>query len=91
MSLVTADVADRIRDFILAELLLGEAGALPADDASLLEGGAIDSTDVLELVTFLEREFAIQVPDEEVVPVNFDSVAGLAAYTLAKSAQRELR
>jgi acyl carrier protein len=55
------------------------------DDASLLENGIIDSTGVLELVTFVEGQFGIGVADDELVPENFDSIAGLTAYVRCKA------
>jgi acyl carrier protein len=78
------DAAAPIRRFVVSTFLFGDAGALPSDDSSLLEEGLIDSTDVLELVTFLESELGVQVADEEIVPANFDSVARLARYVEAK-------
>jgi acyl carrier protein len=74
------DVATQIRTFIVDELLFGDASSLPDDDSSLLLNGVIDSTDVLELIVFIERVFAFEVPDTDVVPDNFDTVNGLARY-----------
>jgi len=39
---------------------------------------------VLELVTFVEGKFGIAVPDDELVPANFDSLAALSAYVERK-------
>ncbi|MGH7912089.1 MAG: acyl carrier protein [Candidatus Dormibacteraceae bacterium] len=71
---------ERIRDFIATELLFGDRAALPADGASLLQEGVIDSTDVLELICFVEREFGVTVDDRDVIPQNFDSVEGMVGY-----------
>jgi acyl carrier protein len=51
---------------------------------SFLEEGIVDSTGVLELVMFAEETSGITVEDEEIVPENFDSVAGLARYARSK-------
>lgn len=77
---------DRIRSFLGDELLFGDHDALPADEASLLRTGVIDSTDVLELICFVEREFGLTVDDRDVVPENFDSVAGIVAYVTTHAA-----
>ena len=53
-------------------------------DASLLENGIIDSTGVLEIVTFIEETFSIQVEDEEIVTENFDSINNLNMYLASK-------
>lgn len=50
------------------------------DDQSFLASGLIDSLGILQLVTFVESTFGLQVPDTDLVPENFDSVANIAAY-----------
>ncbi len=82
---MSPDAATRIRQFILQTFYVADAEALP-DDASLLERGVIDSTGVLELIAFLEREFGIRVADEEMLPDNLDSIARMAAYVARKKA-----
>jgi len=75
------DVSSTIRKFIVDNFLFGVDDAF--DDAtSFLDEGIIDSTGVLELVTFIETNYEIQVADEDLVPENFDSVSNLAAYIL---------
>ncbi len=75
---------DKIRTYIMENILLGSADHPIADDDSFLEKGIIDSTGILELVAFVEDEFAIEVEDEELIPDNFDSIGKLAAYTEMK-------
>lgn len=53
-------------------------------DQSLVEAGIIDSTGVMELVSFLESRFGITVADEDLVPENLDSLARIAAFVDAK-------
>ena len=55
-----------------------------ADSQSLLEAGIVDSTGVLELVTFLESGFGIAVADAEIVPENLDSIGAIVAYVTRK-------
>jgi len=73
-------VADRVRGFIAEVLLFGDQDGLPSDELSLLRGGIIDSTDVMELICFVEEAFGITVDDADVVPQNFDSVRGISEY-----------
>ena len=72
-------IKTKIREFIIENFLFGKANGL-SDDTSFLEEGIIDSTGVLELVTFLEETFEIQVDDEELIPENLDSIDNVAAY-----------
>lgn len=75
---------EKIRTFILENILAGSRGATLDDNDSFLEKGIIDSTGILELVAFIEDEFKIQVGDEDLVPNNFDSVSKLAGYITTK-------
>jgi acyl carrier protein len=78
----TVDIEQEIRNFLVKQFLEGRAEKL-RDDGSLL-GDVIDSVGVLELVTYLQERFAINVEDEEVVPSNLDSVHNLVAYVARK-------
>ena len=49
-----------------------------ADDAPLLTGGLLDSTDVLEIVTFLESRFGVDFASRPFDPDDFDTVEGIA-------------
>ena len=71
-----------IHDFVVSTFLFDSGDV--ADDASLIGEGIMDSTGVLELITFVEETFAISVADEEVLPENFDSIARIAAYVERK-------
>jgi acyl carrier protein len=80
-----SDPKTQIRNFIIENFLFGNAEGLK-DDTSFLEEGIIDSTGVLELVTYLEEEYSIKVDDEELIPENLDSINNLAAYLAKKTA-----
>ena len=74
-----SETRDKIRAFILENFLFGNDQGLN-DDISFLDEGIIDSTGILELVSFLEEEFSISVEDEEIVPENLDSIKNVVAY-----------
>jgi acyl carrier protein len=74
------NVKKQIRDFIETSFLFRDGRDQLADTESLLDAGLIDSTGILELVSYLESEFAIIVQDEDIVPENLDSVNQIAAY-----------
>jgi acyl carrier protein len=79
------DFEDKLRRFIRDHLLFGQPLKLGGGD-SFLEKGIIDSTGVLELVGFIEKEFAISVADEELLPDNLDSLDNLVRFIAAKRA-----
>ena len=72
--MIDVDLGREIRQFIVEAFAFGDESALVSDDTSLLESRVLDSTDVLELIVFVEGRFGIKVEDDEVVPENFDSV-----------------
>jgi acyl carrier protein len=72
-----------IRNFIVENFLYGQDDDF-GEEVSLLEKGIIDSTGVLELVSFLEDKFAISVEDQELIPDNFDSLSRLSTYVSKK-------
>ena len=71
---------DKIREFIDRTFLFGSKDAKLADGDSFLETGIIDSTGMLELVSFIEGEFGIEVGDTELIPENLDSIDRLAGF-----------
>ena len=77
------DLKEKIRAFIIENFLFGNDDGLN-DEASFLEEGIIDSTGILELVSFLEEEFGITVEDEDLIPENLDSINNVTAYLQQK-------
>ena len=73
------ELKNKIREFIVENFLFGQDNGLQ-EDASFLDEGIIDSTGILELVSFLEEEFSISVEDEELIPENLDSIVNVVAY-----------
>jgi len=82
------DIGATVRRFIAENFLFREEMESLADDASFLEAGIIDSTGVLELVSFLESTFGIEVADAEMLPENLDSIRAVAAYVQRKAGSR---
>ncbi len=79
------DTASTLRAFIRENFLYGMETRF-SDDDSFLELGLIDSTGVLELVAFLEKQFNVRVHDDDLVPENLDSINNLVRYLEASSA-----
>lgn len=77
---------ETIRDFVVSNFLFGD-GARLKEDTSFMKSGVIDSTGILEIVTFLEKEYGIKVEDEELVPENMDTLRNLGAFADRKLAE----
>lgn len=56
----------------------------PAPGDSLFESGLLDSFSLADLVTQLEKEFSIKVPDSDLVPRKFDSIDRIEAYVASR-------
>ena len=78
-----SNITSELREFVTENFLFGQEIAL-ADDDSFLEQGIIDSTGVLELVTFVESRYQITIDDSELVPDNLDSIENLVRFIQAK-------
>ena len=49
-------------------------------DESLFESGVLDSFALTDMVGALEKEFSIRIPDSDLTPRKFDSIARIQAY-----------
>jgi len=57
----------------------------PAPDESLFESGVLDSFILADLVSALEQEFAVKIPDSDLTPRKFDSVERIDSYLASRS------
>jgi peptidyl carrier protein len=71
-------IAERIADHI-ERCHLGSASAKLEMDTPLFDLNIIDSSGIYELVQFISDEFAVQIPFEQAIPSNFESVRSIAA------------
>lgn len=78
------DIKQRVKEYIVDSMLMGGGAEEIKDDTSFLDIGALDSTGVIELVSFLEKTFGITVADEEMVPENLDSLSAIERYVSGK-------
>jgi acyl carrier protein len=72
-----------IRSYIVDNFLFGDDNDLQGE-TSFLDNGIIDSTGIIELVSYVEKSFNINVDDEDIVPENFDSIQKIAAYIMRR-------
>ena len=69
------------RERLLRVLKTVTTQPLPVDDEeSLFESGLLDSFALPDLVSALEQEFSIKVPDRDLNPRKFDSIARIDTY-----------
>lgn len=67
-----------LTSYIQQEFVRGRKELQPHDD--LLNTGILNSLGILKLVSFIEDRFDIQIPDEDIVFENFQSIHSLSEY-----------
>lgn len=77
MPLQTTEIEQEIRTYLTEEFLFGRSETLN-DDTPLL-GNVIDSQGVIELVSFVQQRFKIEVDDAEVTTDNMATLKSLVA------------
>jgi acyl carrier protein len=77
------EYSESVRKFMVENFLFGDGSGLE-EGTSFLDSGIIDSTGILELVTYLEEAFEVTVEDDEIVPENLGSIANIASYLKRK-------
>jgi acyl carrier protein len=77
-------IEEMLRKYIADNILFNNNGYPFGDSDSFFENGIVDSTNILELVMFVEEEFGITIDDNELIPDNFDSVSKLSRFTKSK-------
>jgi acyl carrier protein len=66
-------------DFIKNEVMRNKNAKLDENE-DLLSAGVLDSLAILQLVAFIEDQFGVKVPDEDVVFENFQSINAIDMY-----------
>ncbi len=70
-----------MRQKIIALILnVSKRDIAPEPEESLFDSGYLDSFALPEMVCELEREFAIRVPDADLNPRQFETVARIESY-----------
>ena len=72
-------VEHEVRTFLSENFALSHITRLPGDQ-SLTERGFIDSVGIVEVLTFLETRYEIQISDEETVPENIDTIDNIVRF-----------
>jgi acyl carrier protein len=74
----TTEIIEILKQFITEELAPNSDANELKENQSLLERGIIDSLGIMKLLAFIEEKFQINVPDEELIPENFETLSAIA-------------
>lgn len=78
-----AKVKETVRAFISSSINIADVN----DDENLFESGLVNSLFAVQLMTFIERTFAIEVGSEDLDIENFKSLNAMSAFVLQKNGQ----
>ena len=84
-NMTNADPMPKLMDFIENELR-GSGSRSISHEEDLLGGGHIDSMGIMRLVAFLESEFDVSVPPEDVTIEHFESARTISQYVQSSRA-----
>jgi len=75
-----ADTNKQLRDYIVENFLFGDTETAFSDTDSFMEKGIIDSTGILEVITYIEENFNFKIEDDELIPENLDSISNIVNF-----------
>ena len=69
--------------------LVGDGTSVTIDETTpLIENGIVDSMGLMQIVAFVEERTGIRVPDDEIAPDNFETVASISQLVERLQAKR---
>ncbi len=83
------EIGQKVRSYIETTFLFGDSSRL-SSDMSFLDSSILDSTGMLELISFIEQEFAISIDPTELVPDNLDSISKVTRFIERKKGKSSL-
>jgi acyl carrier protein len=76
---IPGEVAERIERYVRIQFRVAPGDTRFSRSLPLFETGYIDSVGVVELLAFIEEEFAVNLPDEILMSDEFTTIDGIAA------------
>jgi len=83
VNVLRTDVRERIVA-LLVQAADAQGVRLPSEGESLFDSGVLDSFGLLEFITTVEEEFNIRIPEDDLVPSNFETIARICSYVTGK-------
>ncbi|MFN2140894.1 MAG: hypothetical protein ACK2U5_10460 [Candidatus Promineifilaceae bacterium] len=73
-----AEVREKLREFIINELIRDEEYELE-DDEGIITGGLMDSFALAEFGVYVEQEFDVYIPDSDLTVAKMDTLDQMVA------------
>jgi acyl carrier protein len=78
------EIREEIRNYVLQEFLPGESPADLQDETPLRTSGILSSVATLQLITYIEERYKIEVEAHETGVENFDTITDIAGFIARK-------
>jgi acyl carrier protein len=78
------EIIRTVKEYILKTFLPGEDPKALTENTQLITGGVLDSLATLELVSFLEQQYGIELQAHEVDAANLGTLTAIAGLVQAK-------
>jgi len=82
------DVSKAVLDYVKKEYLEEDDDREVDESTKLISGGIVDSFSMVSLKRFLEKKYAIRIPDADASPEAFDTVTSIVALVERFQAQK---
>jgi acyl carrier protein len=80
-----AEIADRIERYVRVQFRVASRDTRFSRSVALFEAGYVDSVGVVELLTFLSDEFAVELPDDVLMSDEFSTIDGIATIICSRA------
>lgn len=73
------EITDVVRDYVIREYVAKGNGHDINETTPLISSGLVDSFSMVSLLRFIEKRYAIRIPDSAATPEAFDTLESIAA------------
>jgi acyl carrier protein len=77
-------IEQELRNFLTENFAIVSDAPPIGNTESLIETGIVDSTGLLELVSFIETRYGLEIPDQDLLPENFETIANISTYVASR-------
>jgi acyl carrier protein len=83
---VASEIRDKLHQYVLSTFLPGEPAESLESQTPLISSGIIDSLAVLDMVTYIEKAFAVRLEQEDLGRERLDTIELIEAVILERRA-----
>jgi acyl carrier protein len=74
------DIEKNLVAYIQKECLSKNSEFVPGFEDDLFDAGIVDSAGLISFLAYIEKEYHINIPDEDLLPENFKSISAITRY-----------